>query len=167
MSAKPAEPARFPITSFRAKLMVAVMLVVSGITALALYFAQRNVAENVEQDLQREFESELAARSARAETEAIGRYRDQFEELDRLRSSTNAAVSAARAEADELRRQTELEDERRRSAIASELGDYEPKLRELHDGRERMAAEMRELSTRLAENYKASIDRFFLHHIDA
>jgi len=41
--------------------MVAMMLVVFGVTALALFFAQRNMAENVKRDLQREFQSELAS----------------------------------------------------------------------------------------------------------
>ncbi len=47
--------------SFRAKLLVAMMLVVSAITALALYFAERNLTATVEQDLQREFQGELDA----------------------------------------------------------------------------------------------------------
>lgn len=46
---------------FRVKLMVAMMLLVSAITALGLYVAQRNLAANVENGLQREFQSELAA----------------------------------------------------------------------------------------------------------
>src|SRR5688500_9505009 len=37
------------------------MLVVSAVTLLALYFAQRRLAANVEVDLQREFQGELAA----------------------------------------------------------------------------------------------------------
>ncbi|MEO7414557.1 MAG: HAMP domain-containing sensor histidine kinase [Opitutaceae bacterium] len=54
-------PAKFAATSFRAKLMVAMMLVVTGITALAGYFAQRNLMGNVESDMQRAFQSELDA----------------------------------------------------------------------------------------------------------
>lgn len=46
---------------FRAKLLVAMMLVVTAATALALFFAQRNVAENVRRDFERQFQSELAA----------------------------------------------------------------------------------------------------------
>lgn len=46
---------------FRTKLLVAMMLVVSAITALGLYFAQRNLALETEHDLQREFQGELAA----------------------------------------------------------------------------------------------------------
>jgi signal transduction histidine kinase len=46
---------------FRAKLLVAMMLVVTAATALALFFAQRNVADNVRRDFARQFQSELAA----------------------------------------------------------------------------------------------------------
>ncbi len=49
------------VTGFRLKLLVAMMLVVSVITALALFFAQRNLAASVEQDLQRQFQAELDA----------------------------------------------------------------------------------------------------------
>jgi signal transduction histidine kinase len=48
------------VTGFRRRLLVAMMLVISASTALALYFAQRNLEANVEQDLQRQFQSELA-----------------------------------------------------------------------------------------------------------
>ncbi|MGC3990904.1 MAG: HAMP domain-containing sensor histidine kinase [Chthoniobacteraceae bacterium] len=43
------------------KLFLAMMLVVSTITAAALYFAQANVTANVRRDLQVEFQNELAA----------------------------------------------------------------------------------------------------------
>ena len=46
---------------FRVRLMLAMMLLVSAITALGLYFAQRNLAAGAETALQREFQSELAA----------------------------------------------------------------------------------------------------------
>jgi signal transduction histidine kinase len=49
------------VTRFRTRLLVAMMLVVSTSTALALYLAQRNVAANVERELEREFQGELAA----------------------------------------------------------------------------------------------------------
>jgi hypothetical protein len=49
------------MAGFRTKLLVAIMLVVSGVTLVALYFAQRRLAANVEEDLQREFQGELAA----------------------------------------------------------------------------------------------------------
>lgn len=56
-----AEPQGARVAGFRTKLLVAIMLVVFGVTLLALYFAQRSLAENVEEDLQREFQAELAA----------------------------------------------------------------------------------------------------------
>jgi signal transduction histidine kinase len=49
------------VVRFRTKLLTAMMLVVSAITALGLYFAQRNVAVETEHDLQRQFQGELAA----------------------------------------------------------------------------------------------------------
>ena len=49
------------VVRFRTKLLAAMMLVVSAITALSLYFAQRSVAVQTEHDLQREFQGELAA----------------------------------------------------------------------------------------------------------
>lgn len=52
-------PAR--VAGFRTKLLVAMMLVVTAITLLALYFAQRSLAANVEVDLQREFRADFAA----------------------------------------------------------------------------------------------------------
>jgi signal transduction histidine kinase len=57
--AKSAPPPR--LASFRTKLLLAMMVVVSAVTTLALFFAQRNVADNVRRDLQREFQGELAA----------------------------------------------------------------------------------------------------------
>src|SRR4030095_8487321 len=46
---------------FRAKLFVAMMLLVSTITALGLYLAQRKVAAETEHDLRRDFHSDLAS----------------------------------------------------------------------------------------------------------
>lgn len=60
MSAPAASP-KFAPRSFRTKLLVAMMLVVSASVALALYLAQRNAAANAEQELEREFQGELAA----------------------------------------------------------------------------------------------------------
>jgi hypothetical protein len=105
--------------------------------------------ELVEEELRQRraaFESELAAKTARAETEALTRYRDQFEELERLRAATHEAVAAARVESEELRRQAEIEDTRRRTAIAAQIGDYEPKLRELQERQERLVADTQELA---------------------
>jgi signal transduction histidine kinase len=49
------------VVAFRTKLLVAMMLVVSAITALALYFSERNAAAAVERDLRREFHNELTS----------------------------------------------------------------------------------------------------------
>lgn len=49
------------MAGFRWKLLVAMMLVVSVVTALALYLAQRNLVANAEHDLQRQFQAELDA----------------------------------------------------------------------------------------------------------
>jgi signal transduction histidine kinase len=49
-----------PATSFRTKLLAAMMLVVSALTILGLYFAQRNVAATAQRDLRQSFEAELS-----------------------------------------------------------------------------------------------------------
>lgn len=49
------------VAGFRMKLLVAMMLVISSVTLLALYLAQRSLAGNVEEDLQREFQAQLGA----------------------------------------------------------------------------------------------------------
>jgi signal transduction histidine kinase len=49
------------VASFRAKLLVGMMVVVSGLTAAGLYLAQRNNAAEAEHDLQRDFQAELVA----------------------------------------------------------------------------------------------------------
>ena len=50
------------VAGFRLRLLIAMMLVVSAITGLALYFAQRSLTANVQEDLERGFQSELEAR---------------------------------------------------------------------------------------------------------
>ena len=55
------EPQSARVAGFRTRLLVAIMLVVSTVTLLALYFTQRRLAANVEEDLQREFQGELVA----------------------------------------------------------------------------------------------------------
>src|SRR5256885_5216698 len=50
-----------PAASFRAKLLIAMMLVVAGLTAAGLYVAQRKATSALEQDLQRGFQADLAA----------------------------------------------------------------------------------------------------------
>jgi signal transduction histidine kinase len=47
--------------SFRTKLLVAMMLVVTAVTALLLFVAQRNMAASVRRDLEQQFQGELAS----------------------------------------------------------------------------------------------------------
>jgi signal transduction histidine kinase len=49
------------VASFRTKLAAAMMVVVAVMTGLGLYFAQRNVATNVERSLQQDFQGQLSA----------------------------------------------------------------------------------------------------------
>src|SRR5438552_801758 len=53
-------PNKRGVAGFRTKLLAAIMLVVSGLTALGLYFAQRNVVANTGRDLQQKFQTELS-----------------------------------------------------------------------------------------------------------
>src|SRR5947199_7439528 len=46
--------------SFRTKLLAAMMLVVSALTIIGLYFAHRNVAATAQRDLRQSFEAELS-----------------------------------------------------------------------------------------------------------
>jgi signal transduction histidine kinase len=55
------EERKSPVARFRAKLSVAMMLVVAGLTATGLYFAQRNATSTLQQDLLRDFQADLAA----------------------------------------------------------------------------------------------------------
>src|SRR5213082_231739 len=56
-----AEPSKQAITSFRTKLSVTMMLVVSGMTALGLYLAQRTVGTTAKRDLQQNFQAQLSS----------------------------------------------------------------------------------------------------------
>jgi len=56
-----AETNKRSAASFRAKLLAAMMLVTSGLTALGLYLAQRNVAATAERDLRQNFQAELSS----------------------------------------------------------------------------------------------------------
>jgi signal transduction histidine kinase len=56
-----AEPRPAGIRRFRTKLTLAMMLVVSALTSLGIYVAQRRAAEYAQTDLQRDFEIELAS----------------------------------------------------------------------------------------------------------
>jgi signal transduction histidine kinase len=55
------EPRTSGVASFRRKLLVAMMLVVSFVAVSTLIFAQRNMASSVRRDFQREFQEELAS----------------------------------------------------------------------------------------------------------
>ena len=57
----PAAPPPARVAGFRTKLLVTMMVVVCGVTALALYFAQHSLATSFESDLARQFQSELGA----------------------------------------------------------------------------------------------------------
>jgi len=52
-------PNKRRVTRFRTKLLAAMMLVVSGLMAFALYFAQRHVTAAAQRDLQQNFQAEL------------------------------------------------------------------------------------------------------------
>ena len=58
----PPAPAPARLAGFRAKLFAAILLVVTATTLLALYFAERSLAANVAENLEHEFDAELAAR---------------------------------------------------------------------------------------------------------
>ncbi|MDP9097744.1 MAG: HAMP domain-containing histidine kinase [Verrucomicrobiota bacterium] len=55
------EKGKSPVASFRAKLLVAMMLVVAGLTGMGLYVAQRKANADIQRDLQHNFEADLAA----------------------------------------------------------------------------------------------------------
>lgn len=57
----PREKKKSHAASFRAKLFVGMMLVVSGLTATGLYLVERNAAADVQRDLERDFQAELTA----------------------------------------------------------------------------------------------------------
>lgn len=60
MSASEA-PTRSRFLRFRLKLLAAMMVVISAMTGFAFYLAQRQLALNAEQELEREFQGEIAA----------------------------------------------------------------------------------------------------------
>jgi signal transduction histidine kinase len=53
-------PNKRVMVGFRTKLLAAMMLVVSGLAALGVYFAQRNVVANTGRDLRQKFQAELS-----------------------------------------------------------------------------------------------------------
>ena len=89
----PAAATRAPgIGRFRTRLLLAMMVVVSALTSLGIYFAQQRAAKDAEADLQRDFELELAS-------------------LHRLQDLRNAAVAdRSKALAQNARIHAALED---------------------------------------------------------
>ncbi|MFO0822882.1 MAG: hypothetical protein U0792_07145 [Gemmataceae bacterium] len=81
------------------------------------------------------FEAELAALATASEAETSARFRDQFEELADLRESARKIVAEAQAEAN-----------RRREAVETELAQYEPRLLEVRQQQDRLAAAFQELA---------------------
>jgi len=63
----PSEPPPSGFARFRVKLLVAMMLVVSLVTAVVLFFAQRNVSASVQRELERAFEGDLSSLHAAEE----------------------------------------------------------------------------------------------------
>src|SRR5438132_1142159 len=57
----PAQAKKRSVVRFRTKLVAAMMLVVSALTALGLYFTQRKVATTAERDLQENFQAEVVS----------------------------------------------------------------------------------------------------------
>lgn len=55
------DPETAGVTRFRVKLLLTMMLVISSIAAATLYFVQRRAATGAREELQREFQTELAA----------------------------------------------------------------------------------------------------------
>ena len=88
----------------------------------------------------------MAVQAVRTESESLGRFREQYEELERLRVTAREAVVLAQTESARIREQTQAEDARRRLEAASELSAYEPKLRELRGEQDRLNAAANELA---------------------
>src|SRR5438067_1498721 len=70
----PASANRRDVSSFRRKLAIALMLVVSAVTALGIYLGQGRVSANAERDLRQKFQAELSG-------------------LDKLQELRNAALA--------------------------------------------------------------------------
>src|SRR5213083_3213060 len=102
------------VTSFRTKLLIAIMLVVSAIMAFGLYLAQRNVTAAAQRDLQQNFQAELSS-------------------LDKVQELRNAALAErCRALALKPRIHAALED----NALDLLYPSAEDELRDLMEGEE-------------------------------
>jgi chromosome segregation ATPase len=91
------------------------------------------------------FEAELAGMASQTESESLGRYREQFEELERLRALARDVVAQAEVEAANIRKEATTTAARQREALATELASHEPKSRELQERQDRLAAGLQEL----------------------
>jgi hypothetical protein len=100
------------------------------------------------------FEVELASAASRAEADALHRYREQFAEVERVRAAAHEALESARVEADEIKRRAVDDVDRHRTEVAKALGHYEPRLREIQEKHNGLAAAMQDL-TRNRDNYAA------------
>jgi len=115
MTAKKAKANPRAVKGFRAKLAAAMMLVISGITALGLYLAQRNVTNNANHALEQDFQAELSS-------------------LDRLQELRHAALAErCRALALKPRIHAALED----NALDLLYPSAKDELRDLMEGQER------------------------------
>ncbi|MEP6685910.1 MAG: HAMP domain-containing sensor histidine kinase [Verrucomicrobiota bacterium] len=118
-------PAKPGLMSFRLKLLAAMMLVVSVITALGLYIAQRQLTADVEHDLKREFKGEVASLSRIQEMHraALGELCRALARKPRIHAALedNALDLLYPNAKDELRDMMELKDEASDEPAASAL----------------------------------------------
>ncbi|MEO5960709.1 MAG: HAMP domain-containing sensor histidine kinase, partial [Opitutaceae bacterium] len=83
------QPKPSRVAGFRTQVLLSMMLVVSAVTVVALYFAERNLAADVEEDLRRDFEGKLAALQAAQEVRqgALGQRQRSVPRNARIRAS--------------------------------------------------------------------------------
>src|SRR5437016_14201602 len=105
---------RREVSSFRRKLAIALMLVVSAVTALGIYLGQGRVSANAERDLRQKFQAELSG-------------------LDKLQELRNAALAErCRVLAEKPRIHAALED----NALDLLYPSAKDELRDLMEGGE-------------------------------
>ncbi len=92
------------------------------------------------------FDAELAARAAQLEVESQTRFREQVEEIERLRISAREIVARAEVEASSILVRAEQDATTRRAKVQAELAESEAKLGMLQEQETRLAAGFRELS---------------------
>lgn len=116
--------------------------------------SRRNSFEEESRARRAAFEAELAEKSSRAEAEALDRHRLRLAELDRGRESLREAAAELNRKREEVeaqlastRRTCEAELAARRTEVAAELALAEPRLAEIAEHRERLAASQQELAS--------------------